>query len=491
MAVIEIDDITYGWLSRIMLLVSLIFTTLSLFWHAKEAGKRISAKKMDWTWSLVFSFLLIISSFITLLIWVSNAYTNISSRSACYFPIFASLAGFTTIKFILYMTLSFRLDAAFHGSIYKYSRKTLYSLRVFLCVGIIGATVISFRGMDAFVIDAPLLQCRAAIKTYALVVVALFDIVACSVNLFLFIRQLYRVTAALRRNDTVLDSIGGSSTNKENTHTRTTTDDELDFAVAVPPSPRGHSTQTSSQIAAPATPYTPPISNKGFVFPTSSSSAIAKKSKGITANSLSIEDAAKFQAQLGSDLKNKGHIRMPTPSVDSDNSNDGEFPPPTEINLNMTDDELGNGDTYHSGARGSPRARDTEQQIDASRSDGRDKKDNKKNGDKDKKNVKSRMKRASKKLSFRKKKENKDQKQKIFLQIVRKHVILTALGVISTVLTMMLIGVFSMAYFWASIDIIFNIIAVLLMFSWNKPYYERFCSCFQGTPTQNATTSQK
>ena len=73
---------------------------------------------------------------------------------------------------------------------------------------------------------------------------------------------------------------------------------------------------------------------------------------------------------------------------------------------------------------------------------------------------------------------SQQQKQDIFISIVRKHVILTMFSVLSTIFTLIFVGLFSLPYVFGGIDVIFNIAATLLMFSWNKKHYDRYCKCF-------------
>ena len=82
-----------------------------------------------------------------------------------------------------------------------------------------------------------------------------------------------------------------------------------------------------------------------------------------------------------------------------------------------------------------------------------------------------------KKASFEndKKTRSKIKKDNLLLKVAKKLTILTSIGVGSTFLSMLLIGIFSWATVWAGIDSIINIATTLLMFSWNKKYYNVLC----------------
>ena len=79
----------------------------------------------------------------------------------------------------------------------------------------------------------------------------------------------------------------------------------------------------------------------------------------------------------------------------------------------------------------------------------------------------------------RKKKKSKDRmkKQDKLVKVAKKFTFLTGLGVGTTFLAMLCSGLFAMPILWVGSDCIFNIVTVLLMFNWNKEYYDRLCKC--------------
>ena len=72
---------------------------------------------------------------------------------------------------------------------------------------------------------------------------------------------------------------------------------------------------------------------------------------------------------------------------------------------------------------------------------------------------------------------SKMKKDGLLLKVAKKLTILTSIGVGSTFLSMLFIGIFSWATVWGGIDSIINITTTLLMFGWNKKYYQCLCAC--------------
>lgn len=91
-----------------------------------------------------------------------------------------------------------QLDAAFQGSIYAYSKQTLYCWRGFLILCVILECVSTLISTDVEIISqTSIMRCRAIFESHFIMTVALVDIIACVVNFLLFVRQLKRVTSAL------------------------------------------------------------------------------------------------------------------------------------------------------------------------------------------------------------------------------------------------------------------------------------------------------
>eukprot|EP01083_Nonionella_stella_P178577 631237_1 len=73
--------------------------------------------------------------------------------------------------------------------------------------------------------------------------------------------------------------------------------------------------------------------------------------------------------------------------------------------------------------------------------------------------------------------DNKQLNQR-FLFIAKKYFVLATCGVGSTFIAMILTIVFSMPVLWVSVDYVINVLCILLMFTWNKRYYN-VCCCVQ------------
>lgn len=68
-------------------------------------------------------------------------------------------------------------------------------------------------------------------------------------------------------------------------------------------------------------------------------------------------------------------------------------------------------------------------------------------------------------------------KQEAFMAVVRKMVVLTVVGVGTTILGGVMIGIVGINILWVCLDCVCNTLVTLLMFQWNKGYYEKLFSC--------------
>ena len=143
--------------------------------------------------------------------WGVACFIITQSKSVCNIVVLVGAMGYVLVKWSLYMLLSFRLDAAFAGSLYAYSRRFLYFWRGCLVLFIVVEILTTLPYSDSIVLaNDKYMPCRSNFPSSLLGIFALTDIIACFVNLFLFIRQLKRVTAALKRHDNLWSSNSSS-----------------------------------------------------------------------------------------------------------------------------------------------------------------------------------------------------------------------------------------------------------------------------------------
>lgn len=202
------------WCSRISCVIS-IFVVIFLLFHQKYklAQKRKesmdmnsdnnnsnrkdkrssfgSEEHLEITWSLICSYLLMISSIITL---SASILIEWSDKFSFYNNIYKYVSytiaiGYGMSKFCLYILLSFRIEESFINSAYSYNKIFLFFWRIFLFVGIV-FFFFSYLMYTKIDVDGT----NTNYSQWVIIYIVGFDVIACGVNLILFTRQLWSFT---------------------------------------------------------------------------------------------------------------------------------------------------------------------------------------------------------------------------------------------------------------------------------------------------------
>lgn len=110
MAIVNIDETVYGWLSRIWCIVVCLFAFATLANHTHQIRQALSKNKLSWTNSLTWSIilhLLVINLNGIWFMWVS--FGTFNDLPTCQIVVMGATLGYVFVKFSLYMILSFRL----------------------------------------------------------------------------------------------------------------------------------------------------------------------------------------------------------------------------------------------------------------------------------------------------------------------------------------------------------------------------------------------
>ena len=239
-AVINVPDFYYGWISRCFTLFGFLATVLTLSWHvytvrskfdsstlarpksvasgsarsrnnsahsrngsSNNGGSNQRTKPIKWTYSLTFSLVLQISVLIFTFICCYASFFMQPNIVSCQIAIIPTVLLYLIVKWALYMTLSYRLDAAFHGSAYQYKLSTLRILRVGLTLGVILELVLAYFQVKIEIIDEyNIFPCRGGGDTTILgITVLLMDTIAGFINVYLFVSPLKKIHKAVFDTD--------------------------------------------------------------------------------------------------------------------------------------------------------------------------------------------------------------------------------------------------------------------------------------------------
>ena len=202
MAIVTIDESVYGWSSRVMCVITILFALTSLYFHVGKVREAVDTKKISWSKSVIFSIILHISVLIFNSIFIWATWFPATRMFECKIIIRAATLGYLLVKWSLYMCLSYRVDDAFHGSKFGYKSRTLTIWRTIVCifqliVVTLVATIVDETLSDD--INPENIPCRAVHPRIFLGIVALLDIIACLVNLILFIYPLIKLSHEMKK----------------------------------------------------------------------------------------------------------------------------------------------------------------------------------------------------------------------------------------------------------------------------------------------------
>ena len=109
MAVFEVQNVIYLWLNRSVTVVGLIVSLLTLIWHSWKVHSELKQRKIGWTNSLVFSFILQVFILATLCSGILWSWGQLQDAPICFMAMHMISNSYLTVKWSLYMILAFRL----------------------------------------------------------------------------------------------------------------------------------------------------------------------------------------------------------------------------------------------------------------------------------------------------------------------------------------------------------------------------------------------
>ena len=496
-----VDKYLYGYFSACCAFISFPIGLFLLIQHIKQLKSRLSTNEIQWNYTFLFSLILFFWVIVAHICWFWVISGRVSNDIECYVAIVISTSCYIMMKWSLYMYLAFRLGDAFKNTFYAYSNKFLYCWRTFL----IGSTVLEIF-LTIFFTDVDLdynkyfvITCRSNYHSIVPGTIAFVDIIACCVNLYFFIRQLKQVENASKNVSNINDEYckqkkqsqslskyknNNHNNNNETTNTNTNINTKNKNKNTNNSTKEGkHETRQQQTIAMVASKHTHTQKQK-------------QKHKAITVNSTSVGVKVKFPIGNSSNsTKTKSRIKdlvfktersaskSPESSFDqtqtqtrSQSKNSGiqinmgpvkvpdasPLSPSVEIELNIDDDDFNNtrlpepilltniynnGETIRSeSSTATTTATATPVtvtntvtvngiNINSNRVVGK----NGKNG---------RMGRRSEDIVDCDKEKERSARLEELVHVIRKQTILTAIGVISTVMAMIFIGLVSMPMAW-------------------------------------------
>ena len=103
------NESIYGWISRISCVIVFFVTSITLALHLKDILNQLKTKKTILTNSLIFSVILQIFILLLSIGWIWNSWTIIKNKQLCEINLHISIIAYISVKWSLYMFLSFRL----------------------------------------------------------------------------------------------------------------------------------------------------------------------------------------------------------------------------------------------------------------------------------------------------------------------------------------------------------------------------------------------
>ena len=442
-AIVDVRKDIYAWSSRISGTVVLLFVTTTLCIHIKNIRRHIkSTNNSQLSMSLIFSVLLHIFIIIFNIFTVWVTYEKIEDIPRCEVIGHGAGTSYMLAKWTLYMLLSFRIGEVFRGSAFGYSLKLLYGWQSFLTIGVIGNAVLNVFNSKPYINNnLSFLSCDTKVNTIILTYTALFDITACSVNLILFIIPLKKLNDSMAENEqskSKSKSTSNSTNNHNNNNNNTNNNDVqtpttnrcVRSASSTMSSGHGytpghHHTQghthdkTPSQNNSHAQPLSPTIDTVNTLNLQIQSNTSREYDKSIEIVDIPVpvmederleNDHDKTGIQnLGSPLSTSTEVVSHAPQTGS---------------LHMQPVQIGSGHNHDQ------------------REPSTEKKKKKKKKEKEK-----RMSNGAKKSKKRKNQKQREEENKL-LRVIKKLTLLTAIGVGSTIVNAMLIGIFSVPILW-------------------------------------------
>ena len=218
MAVVNINDEFYGWISAISGIITFIITILLFVQHVKQLRNQIKQRnELKWNWLFSFSLILFCSVIIAHISWFWGTFKTIESKIECYWLISIASICYILVKWSLYMFLTIRLETSFANSFYEFNKTILNIWRLILILSIISAIILILiysnptlhKNKSNHMFDV---ECRSNFEIFILIHFGITDFIACFINLYLFTKQLYKISNSMKNNNTVTQlQIGNNS----------------------------------------------------------------------------------------------------------------------------------------------------------------------------------------------------------------------------------------------------------------------------------------
>ena len=203
MAIVSVSDAVYAWLSRELTFICLLYAIGSIICHSIKVKEHVSSASSSSTGytkgahhSLYLSILLIVFVLVYNIFSLFIQWANITDVTPCRVVCFGAFNGYVAVKWALYMILSFRGSEAFGNTNFGIAKQKLIFWRVFITIVNIISLILGVVTWDVVINkDGKYYTCQldTEFDPTPLMLIGLVDIIACGVNLALFIIPLNRI----------------------------------------------------------------------------------------------------------------------------------------------------------------------------------------------------------------------------------------------------------------------------------------------------------
>ena len=218
MGLVNIDEEIYAWMSRVVVILVLFLSIITIIWHIFCVNRELKTKRTQWSYLLASTFMLQLIIMICLVTLLYATFFSFANNLSCKFAVYSSSIAYILSKWALYMVLSFRADVSFRGSAYEYSKYTLNIWRVFFGLAIILEISVLWLTASVDIIDDDIekensitIPCKIGTTDAASLIVVCVDCIASFVNSYMFINPLKKAAKAVESRKNIFDTHNNTS----------------------------------------------------------------------------------------------------------------------------------------------------------------------------------------------------------------------------------------------------------------------------------------
>eukprot|EP01084_Bolivina_argentea_P199806 341806_1 len=188
---VEVSTDIYQWMTSCAIILTLIFLIIMFLYHLQTSCTKL---KQFGNQTLILSFALILCG---LMVSVGSFIINFvlikPTLTAGYIILGVLTSAYILFKLVLYSLLSFRIYETFKESLFRCKKLHLILWETFLIISSI-INILTLNLTSTVTINSESKPpVKAEYNTLVLVSIALTDLIACSVNFYLFGRKLYQI----------------------------------------------------------------------------------------------------------------------------------------------------------------------------------------------------------------------------------------------------------------------------------------------------------